>query len=334
MELNITLEHPEKRATLFGPADRHLKMIRDAMAVQIFARAGQVTITGQTRNVSRAAAVIERLQRAVRRDEKITAATVTEAVAAAAARDQAGGDGGLDVCGDLQMIIPKTPGQRRYIQAMRECDLVFCTGPAGTGKTYLAVALAVHLLKHQKAKRMILARPAVEAGEKLGFLPGDMQAKVNPYLRPLFDALHDMMAYEQIRRFMGNDMIEVIPLAFMRGRTLNDSVVILDEAQNTTTAQMLMFLTRMGHGSKMIVTGDDSQVDLEEGITSGLIDAKKRLSGIKGLSVVELKRTDIVRHRLVQNIVQAYGHNDGAAGKEETASTTEGQSTQREKEEV
>jgi len=185
-------------------------------------------------------------------------------------------------------------------------DLVFCTGPAGTGKTYLAVALAVHMLKHQRAKRLILVRPAVEAGEKLGFLPGDMQAKVNPYLRPLFDALHDMMEYDQIRRFMVNDLIEVIPLAFMRGRTLNDSVIILDEAQNTTVPQMLMFLTRMGHGAKMIVTGDDSQIDLPEGTASGLVDAMLRLAGIKGLAMVRLDQGDIVRHRLVQNIVQAY----------------------------
>jgi len=194
---------------------------------------------------------------------------------------------------------------------MRKRDLVFCTGPAGTGKTYLAVAFAVHMLKHHQAKRLILVRPAVEAGEKLGFLPGDMQAKVNPYLRPLFDALHDMMEYDQIRRFMVNDLIEVIPLAFMRGRTLNDSVIILDEAQNTTASQMLMFLTRMGHGAKMIVTGDDSQIDLPEDVPSGLLDAEKRLRGIKGLSVVRLDRQDIVRHRLVQNIVEAYARKKG-----------------------
>jgi phosphate starvation-inducible PhoH-like protein len=170
------------------------------------------------------------------------------------------------------------------------------------------------MLKHHQAKRLILVRPAVEAGEKLGFLPGDMQAKVNPYLRPLFDALHDMMDYDQIRRFMVNDLIEVIPLAFMRGRTLNESVIILDEAQNTTSGQMLMFLTRMGNGSKMIVTGDDSQIDLPDGTPSGLLDAKRRLSGIKGLAFVRLEREDIVRHHLVQNIVEAYSRDGSGRG--------------------
>jgi phosphate starvation-inducible PhoH-like protein len=197
---------------------------------------------------------------------------------------------------------------------MRSHDLVFCIGPAGTGKTYLAVAVAVNMLKHQQARRLVLVRPAVEAGEKLCFLPGDMQAKVNPYLRPLFDSLHDMMEYEQIRRFMANDLIEVIPLAFMRGRTLNDSVIILDEAQNTTVSQMLMFLTRMGHGSKMIVTGDDSQVDLPADVVSGLLDAKQRLGGIKGLAIVRLAGSDIVRHRLVQNIVEAYSNKQPEEG--------------------
>ncbi len=307
MELSIKLEDPRKAATLFGPMDRHLKMIREALGVQVFARDGQVKVTGSARNVSRAAAVIEQLQRALRRGKPITVDTVTEAISAAAAEKAKQASEVLDVYTSGEMIRPKTPGQKRYIEAMRTHDLVFCTGPAGTGKTYLAVAVAVHMLKHQQAKRLILVRPAVEAGEKLGFLPGDMQAKVNPYLRPLFDSLHDMMDFEQIRRFMANDLIEVIPLAFMRGRTLNDSMIILDEAQNTTTSQMLMFLTRMGHGSKMIVTGDDSQVDLPGNVASGLIDARRRLGGIKGLAVVTLAPTDIVRHRLVQNIVAAYG---------------------------
>ncbi len=309
VELSITLENPQKRDVLFGPGDRHLRMIREALDVQIFAREGRIKLTGAAKNVSRAAAVVEHLQRAMRKRDTVSESTVAEAISNAAREEAKQASEVLDVYVSGQVVKPKTPGQGRYIEAMRTHDLVFCLGPAGTGKTYLAVAVAVHMLKHQQAKRLVLVRPAVEAGEKLGFLPGDMQAKVNPYLRPLFDALHDMMDYDQIRRFMVNDLIEVIPLAFMRGRTLNDSVIILDEAQNTTASQMLMFLTRMGHGSKMIVTGDDSQVDLPDDAGSGLLDAKERLAGIKGLAMVRLDRSDIVRHRLVQSIVDAYGRN-------------------------
>lgn len=332
LELSITLQDPHKRGLLFGPADRHLRMIRQALDVQVFAREDQVKITGSAKSVSKAAAVLQHLQQAIGRGQAIGEATVAEALAAAAGEPGAPGGDGLDVYALAQPVVPKTAGQRRYVEAMRSQDLVFCTGPAGTGKTYLAVAMAVHMLKHQQARRLILVRPAVEAGEKLGFLPGDMQAKVNPYLRPLFDALHDMMEYDQIRRFLVNDVIEVIPLAFMRGRTLNDSVIILDEAQNTTILQMLMFLTRMGHGSKMIVTGDDSQVDLPEGVPSGLLDAKDRLAGIKGLAFVRLERQDIVRHRLVQNIVQAYasrgaprGRTGGGSGRRRKAASPSGE---------
>lgn len=307
MELTVTLERPDQRLALFGPGDRHLKLIRDSLGVQIFARNGVVKITGSAKAVARAAAVLQQLQRVQRHDQPLTETQVAEAIGAAAREQgQQAGDV-LDVLSTGELIKAKTPGQKRYIDAMRTHDMVFCLGPAGTGKTYLAVAMAVNLLKHRRMKRLILVRPAVEAGEKLGYLPGDMQAKVNPYLRPLFDALHDMMDFEQIKRFMVNDLIEVIPLAFMRGRTLNDSVIILDEAQNATTSQMLMFLTRMGHGSKVIVTGDDSQVDLPPGTASGLVDARQRLRGIKGIAFVTLDRADIVRHRLVQNIVDAYG---------------------------
>ena len=309
MELSITLENPHNRGALFGPSDRYLKMVRDALGVQLFARDNQLKVTGSARNVSRAGAVFQQLQRMLRRQQYLTPDAVAQAIAAAAAEQDRADDNVLDVYTSGQLIRAKTPGQRRYIEAMQKFDLVFCTGPAGTGKTYLAVAMAVHMLKGKRSKRLALVRPAVEAGEKLGFLPGDMQAKVNPYLRPLFDALHDMMEYDQIRRFMVNDLVEVIPLAFMRGRTLNDSVIILDEAQNTTASQMLMFLTRMGHGSKMIVTGDDSQIDLPPETTSGLLDAQDRLTGINGLAFVRLDRGDIVRHRLVQNVVEAYGPN-------------------------
>jgi len=314
LELTVTLEHPERRSALFGPADAHLKMIRETLGVQMFARGPAVKITGPAANVAKAAAVLAALQRTARRRDTVPAEMVVEAIASAAAeRDAAGAADAVEVYNG-RVIRPRSAGQRRYLQAMRTHDMVFCMGPAGTGKTYLAVAVAVGMLKAGAARRMVLARPAVEAGEKLGFLPGDMLAKVNPYLRPLFDALHDMMDFEQSRRFMANDLIEVIPLAFMRGRTLNESIIILDEAQNTTAGQMLMFLTRMGHGAKMIITGDDSQVDLPSGSVSGLIDAQRRLSGIKGLLFVRLGRRDIVRHRLVQNIVDAYGDSAGPGG--------------------
>ena len=307
MELTVTLEHPERRSALFGPADVNLRTIREALNVQMFARGNAVKITGAAKNVSRAAAVLAALQRRIRHDEPVTPQAIADAIASTAADEKAsGGVDAIDVYA-AQVIRPRSPGQRRYVEAMRTHDMVFCMGPAGTGKTYLAVAIAVNMLKAGAARRMILARPAVEAGEKLGFLPGDMQAKVNPYLRPLFDALHDMMEFEQSRRLMESDVIEVIPLAFMRGRTLNDSVIILDEAQNTTSPQMLMFLTRMGHGSKMIVTGDDSQIDLPDETPSGLVEAQRLLAGVKGLMFIRLDRQDIVRHRLVQNIVDAYG---------------------------
>jgi phosphate starvation-inducible PhoH-like protein len=204
------------------------------------------------------------------------------------------------------VIEPRTQGQLRYVDAMRGNDLTFCTGPAGTGKTYLAVAIAVAMLKRNQIRKIVLARPAVEAGEKLGFLPGDLQAKVNPYLRPLFDSLEDMMNYDQMRKFIEMDIIEVIPLAFMRGRTLNEAVVICDEAQNTSTTQMLMFLTRLGRGSKMIITGDVTQIDLEKGQKCGLVEAMETLQGIRGIACERLDDADIVRHKLVQNIVLAY----------------------------
>jgi phosphate starvation-inducible PhoH-like protein len=201
---------------------------------------------------------------------------------------------------------PRTDGQARYVKAMREHDLTLCIGPAGTGKTYLAVGMAVSLLRQAQVKKIVLVRPAVEAGERLGFLPGDMVAKVNPYLRPLFDALNDMMESEQVKRYMENDIIEIVPLAFMRGRTLNQAVIILDEGQNTTVPQMKMFLTRMGNGSKIIVTGDVTQVDLPKQTRSGMIDAVHRLRDVARIAIVHLDEHDIVRNPLVQQILRAY----------------------------
>jgi phosphate starvation-inducible PhoH-like protein len=203
-------------------------------------------------------------------------------------------------------VRPRTPNQLTYLSCIRQFDLVFGLGPAGTGKTYLAVAAAVHLLRSGRVKRVVLTRPAVEAGEKLGYLPGDLRDKVNPYLRPLFDALHDMMDFGTARRFMENDVVEVVPLAFMRGRTLNHAAIILDEAQNCTKGQMKMFLTRMGQGSKMIVTGDPTQTDLPENMDSGLLDAAHRLAKTQGVAFVGFEQEDIVRHELVKRIIRAY----------------------------
>jgi phosphate starvation-inducible protein PhoH and related proteins len=213
---------------------------------------------------------------------------------------------GIDLFEKSKVVRPKTEGQDRYVSAIRKNDLVFCTGPAGCGKTYLAVAMALHALRSERVRRIVLVRPAVEAGEKLGFLPGDMLAKVNPYLRPLLDALADIVSFEQVKRYMEHDIIEIIPLAFMRGRTLNDTFIILDEAQNSTTTQMKMFLTRMGEQSKIVVTGDTTQIDLPPNFQSGLKDAIRRLRKISGVEAVELSGQDIVRHRLVRDIVEAY----------------------------
>jgi phosphate starvation-inducible PhoH-like protein len=278
--------------------------------VQLTSRDDELRLSGERDPVSKAAAVLEQMQKKLRRQDWLSVDDVGQAIGRAVEQQRERSADEIDVYAKGHAVKAKTEGQKRYIEAILKHDLTFCIGPAGTGKTYLAVAAAASLLKHGQARRIVLARPAVEAGERLGFLPGDLQAKVNPYLRPLFDALHDMMDFEQVKRFMVNDVIEVIPLAFMRGRTLNDSVIILDEAQNTTPAQMLMFLTRLGHDSKMIVTGDASQVDLPEGTRSGLVDAVDRLRGIKGIAQIELERADIVRHRLVQNIVDAYEPNE------------------------
>ena len=318
MELTISLPRGHDRVDLTGTGERNLKIIRDVLDVRLAARNGHLRISGERDAVGRAASLLEQLASAARSQRPMTRQQLLEAILAdkpstAGVAIHGGNDNkplevnSLEVYLPGRRVKPLTPGQRSYLEAILQHDLTICSGPAGTGKTYLAVAAAVALLKHGQARRLALVRPAVEAGEKLGFLPGDMQDKVNPYLRPLLDALHDMMEFDQIQRFMTNDVIEIIPLAFMRGRTLNDTVIILDEAQNTTANQMLMFLTRMGHGAKMIVTGDTTQIDLEDSLQSGLVDAFRRLRRTKGVATVTLEDTDIVRHSLVQRIVRAYG---------------------------
>lgn len=306
MELAVTLQDPQKRGELFGAGDRFLRRVRDALGVQVQARNAIVRLIGPPASVAKAAAVLESLQRLLREREQLDDDDVDAALAAVEVDASRSTHDSITVF-NRESIVPKTEGQRNYLRAMLEHDMVFCVGPAGTGKTYLAVAIAVHLLKLGRTRRIALVRPAVEAGEKLGFLPGDLQQKVNPYLRPLFDAMHDMMTYDQLKRFMVSDIVEVIPLAYMRGRTLNQSVIILDEAQNSTPSQMFMFLTRLGHDSKMIVTGDDSQVDLEPDQPSGLSDAVRRLQGVPGIELLRLSEVDIVRHRLVSRIVARYG---------------------------
>ena len=313
MEITIPIEELSRRGELYGAADRNLRLIRAAFNVRITARDGAVRVAGADEDVRRAVDAVERLQRSLRVHVNLTENVVQEAIreAAGTGPPSIGDANAIDVYLATANIVPKGDGQRIYVESMLDHDLTFCVGPAGTGKTYLAVAVSVSLLKHQRIKRIVLVRPAVEAGEKLGFLPGDLQAKVNPYLRPLFDAMADMMGFEQIKRFMQNDVIEVMPLAFMRGRTLNHAAIILDEAQNATAAQMLMFLTRLGHHSKMIVTGDDSQSDLPGGEPSGLLDSLRRLGGEEGVAVVRLTRGDIVRHALVQRVVDAYARDPG-----------------------
>ena len=318
MELVITIDGSDDlRRELYGPADCNLRTLRETLGVQIFARDSTLKLVGPADPVGKAARVIEHLQARLRQGRHLDRDQVADALAEAAAEHRAEQDRSIHVFRRNAAIRPRTSGQEEYVRAVTEHDLCICLGPAGTGKTYLAVALALSLLKTGRIKRIVLARPAVEAGEKLGYLPGDLQAKVNPYLRPLFDAMHDMMEFEQIKQFLVNDVVEVLPLAFMRGRTLNHAAIILDEAQNATPQQMLMFLTRLGHHSKMIVTGDDSQSDLAAGAKSGLVDAVERLSGLEGIAVVRLTREDIVRHKLVTRIVHAYARepNTGREGR-------------------
>ena len=306
MEVTIQLNSTDTQVELFGPADSYLRLLRKSLDVQVTARQGKVTIKGKEKDVNKTAEIIGKMQKHILRGGSLTSARVNAMIRAQDIPETDQSGKAIAVYAHKKVIQPTTKGQQKYIETMLANDLTFCIGPAGTGKTYLAVAIAVSMLKKKQIRRIVLARPAVEAGEKLGFLPGDLQAKVNPYLRPLFDAIEDMMDFTQMRKFMELDIIEIIPLAFMRGRTLNEAAIICDEAQNTSAMQMLMVLTRLGHGSKMIITGDITQIDLEPGQKSGMVEAIETLRRIKGIGYVGLSQTDIVRHRLVQNIVQAY----------------------------
>jgi len=317
LEVTIQLEPTSKQLELFGPADRHLRLLRESLGVQITARQFNVRIAGEEKNVNKAAALINEMQKHLIKHRSLSASDVSRLISRDDSPPRAETGESIAVYSHKKVVEASTAGQLKYVEAMLANDVTFCIGPAGTGKTYLAVAIAVSMLKKKQIRRIVLARPAVEAGEKLGFLPGDVQAKVNPYLRPLFDALEDMMDFGQMKKFMELDIIEIIPLAFMRGRTLNEAAIICDEAQNTSGLQMLMVLTRLGHGSKMIITGDITQIDLEFGQKSGMVEAIKILKRIRGIGVVELTQRDIVRHRLVQNIVRAYKKRQ-KPGKQET----------------
>jgi phosphate starvation-inducible PhoH-like protein len=305
IEASISVGSAEELVLLLGAKDQHLRQIRGAIPAKILTRDGKVIIQGEEDAVIKATAVLEEVRAASGRQGMLDSDQVAQIIHRVTGNGAAPPTAPIDIRSGRK-IRPRTAGQAAYVQAIREHDLVLCAGPAGTGKTYLAVATAVEALRDQAIRKIVLVRPAVEAGESLGFLPGDLQAKINPYLRPLLDALRDMMDAEQVRRYTDDDVIEVVPLAYMRGRTLNNAFIIMDEAQNTTVSQMKMFLTRMGEGSKVVVSGDVSQIDLPAHAKSGLVDALHRLHGIEGTASVKLTGADIVRHRLVQDIVRAY----------------------------
>ena len=315
--IEATLPFPRQQdlLVLFGTKDQNLRLLRDQLRVNVTHGDGSLVVRGDEPNVHQATDVLEQLKNIVQRSGELSFEETKRVVDRVTGVFGETMDTEIDVMAASQPIVPRTAGQARYIKAIRENDLVFALGPAGTGKTFLAVALAVEALKHKLIRKIVLVRPAVEAGESLGFLPGDMHAKINPYLRPLLDSLHSMIDFDVIQEYMEKDVIEVVPLAYMRGRTLDEAFIILDEAQNATISHMKMFLTRMGAKSKIVVSGDGTQIDLPKNVRSGLLDATRRLASISGVAAIKLDASDIVRHRLVQEIVDAYEPVDDSARK-------------------
>jgi phosphate starvation-inducible PhoH-like protein len=295
---------------LAGEQNSHLKIIEKQLGVRLHLRGNQFTLSGEPAHVEIAEELLGQLAELIQKGYPLFSSDIVYAIRILSENIHRNlKDIFLDqvfIASNKRTITPKSVRQKEYIEAIRDFDIVFGIGPAGTGKTYLAMAMAVAAMSKELVRRVVLVRPAVEAGEKLGFLPGDLAEKVNPYLRPLYDALHDMMDFDRASNLVQRGAIEVAPLAFMRGRTLNDAFVILDEAQNTTTEQMKMFLTRLGMGSKAVITGDITQIDLPENKPSGLVEATGLLQGIQGISFVFFTKKDVVRHRLVQEIIQAY----------------------------
>ena len=318
--ISLEFEDNQLLPLLYGDFDRHLARIEQALGVTIASRGNAVVISGNPEAADIARVSLESLYRRLVEGLEVSTGEVDAAIRLARGAAAEGRHGVEELSSGKTLIrtprrqlSPRSPGQQRYIRALLDSELTFGLGPAGTGKTYLAVGMAVSMLTSGRVDRIILSRPAVEAGERLGFLPGDMRDKIDPYLRPLYDALYDMMAAEQVDRKLESGEIEVAPLAFMRGRTLSNAYVILDEAQNATSVQMKMFLTRLGENSRMVVTGDLSQIDLPGGVASGLRHAIKTLDGVDGVTAVHLRAEDVVRHELVSRIVSAYDAADGRA---------------------
>lgn len=318
-QTRLTFSDIELVRQLFGEQDSHLKRLADPLGIQIHARGNTVHLKGDEMAVDLARRVLEQLYGLLKEKYPVYPNDIDYALRILKENHSADLKkiflDTVYVTSKKRAITPRNQNQQAYIEAIRNFDIVFGIGPAGTGKTYLAMAMAVAALAKGSVSRIILTRPAVEAGESLGFLPGDLSDKVDPYLRPLYDALHDMMRFEKVATLMQNGVIEVAPLAFMRGRTLNEAFIILDEAQNTTTEQMKMFLTRIGFNSKAVVTGDITQIDLPAGKTSGLVEAKDILSIVKGIQFIHFTRQDVVRHRLVQDIINAYELLEASRGK-------------------